>query len=320
MLPFHDPVKDDFAAVNALIIQQLHSDVGLVENIGHYLVEAGGKRLRPLLVLLSANALQYGKDQHLKLAAIIEFIHTATLLHDDVVDVSSMRRGRLTANAKWGNAPSVLVGDFLYSRAFQLMVSIGNMTIMDIMADTTNIISEGEVQQLVNAKNPAVDEAAYREVIYKKTGILFASACETAAVLAEAGDAVRESLRLFGYHVGMAFQLVDDVLDYDGNAEELGKNLGDDLSEGKPTLPLIVAMKEGDKQQAQIIADALREGDASQLQHVVDIVRATGGLDYTMMRAQEHADAALAQLQDLPSSPYRDAMEQLARFATNRTY
>ena len=320
MLPFYDPVKDDFASVNALIIEQLHSDVGLVENIGHYLVEAGGKRLRPLLVLLSANALQYGDDDHLKLAAIIEFIHTATLLHDDVVDVSSLRRGRLTANAKWGNAPSVLVGDFLYSRAFQLMVSIGNMTIMDILADTTNTISEGEVQQLVNAKNPDVDEAAYTDVIYKKTGILFASACETAAVLAASSDAVREAMRLFGYHVGMAFQLVDDVLDYDGDADALGKNLGDDLAEGKPTLPLIVAMKEGNEQQARVIADALREGDAAQLQQVVDIVRATGGLQYTMKRAEEHVIAALAQLEHVSASPFRIAMQQLAEFATSRTF
>src|SRR5690606_12036590 len=258
MLPFHDAVKEDFAAVNQLIIDQLHSDVDLVENIGHYLVEAGGKRLRPLMVLLTARALEYQGNQHLDLAAIIEFIHTATLLHDDVVDMSELRRGRPTANAQWGNAPSVLVGDFLYSRAYQMMVAIGSMDIMAILSDATNVISEGEVQQLANAKNRQVSEANYLEVIDKKSAVLFAAACEVAAVLSGASDAQRAALKAYGHHVGMAFQLVDDALDYTGDAATLGKNVGDDLAEGKPTLPLIYAMRQSEPEQAQLIAYAIR--------------------------------------------------------------
>ncbi len=320
MLNFHQVVKGDFADVNQLIIDQLHSNVGLVENIGQYLVEAGGKRLRPLLVLLSANALGYAdsRRQHLSLAAIIEFIHTATLLHDDVVDLSEMRRGRATANAKWGNAPSVLVGDFLYSRAFQMMVAIGDMEIMRILSDATNTISEGEVQQLVNAKDPGVDEDNYFSVVYKKTAALFEAACETTAVLAGAPDAQRQALRRYGRHLGLAFQLVDDALDYEGNAEELGKNVGDDLAEGKPTLPLIYAMREGSPDQAQLIADSIREGAREQLDAIVDIVKTTGALDYTAAKAKEQVDKALAELNSLDDSPYRQAMAELAAFSISR--
>ncbi|MCW8195174.1 octaprenyl diphosphate synthase [Proteobacteria bacterium 005FR1] len=320
MLPFYEPVQNDFSAVNELIIEQLHSDVGLVENIGHYLVEAGGKRLRPLLVLLASGALRYRGKEHLKLAAIVEFIHTATLLHDDVVDVSSLRRGRLTANAKWGNAPSVLVGDFLYSRAFQFMVDVGDMQIMRILADTTNIISEGEVQQLVNAKNPDISEAAYFDVIHKKTAILFASAAEAAAVLAQASDAQREAFRLYGYHIGMAFQLVDDLLDYSGDSESMGKNLGDDLAEGKPTLPLIVAMQRANRADAEVIASALREGSADKLQDIVQIVRDNEGLSYTSDCAREHVASALQQLSALDDSPHLKAMRDLAEFAVARNF
>jgi octaprenyl-diphosphate synthase len=320
MLPFYEPVQNDFAAVNQLIIEQLHSGVDLVENIGHYLVEAGGKRLRPLLVLLASRALGYRHDEHLKLAAIIEFIHTATLLHDDVVDVSSLRRGRLTANAKWGNAPSVLVGDFLYSRAFQLMVGMGDMRIMRILADTTNTISEGEVQQLVNAKNPDIAEAAYFEVIHKKTAILFASAAESAAVLARADEAHCGAFRRYGYHIGMAFQLVDDLLDYSGNSENMGKNLGDDLAEGKPTLPLIVAMQRADKAEAQLVADALRSGSAEQLQRIVEIVQSNGGLEYTGDCARQHVASAISQLSSVADSAYLKAMRDLAEFAVSRNY
>ena len=318
MLPFHQAVADDFEAVNQLIIEQLESNVDLVENIGHYLVEAGGKRLRPLLVLLSANALQYQGRQHLQLAAIIEFIHTATLLHDDVVDISNMRRGRLTANAKWGNAPSVLVGDFLYSRAFQIMVAIGDMEIMRVLSDTTNTISEGEVQQLVNAKDPSVSEANYLEVIYKKTGALFEAACDTAAVLGGASDAQRQALKQFGYHLGLAFQLIDDALDYEGDPETLGKNVGDDLAEGKPTLPLIHAMAQGTEKEAETIAQAIREGDIGMLDAVVTIVKQTGALEYTLKCANEHAQKAIDQLQLLEDTPYRTAMEQLAKFSVGR--
>lgn len=320
MLPFYQPVQNDFSAVNKLIVEQLHSDVGLVENIGQYLVEAGGKRLRPLLVLLASRALGYQGEQHLKLAAIIEFIHTATLLHDDVVDVSNLRRGRLTANAKWGNAPSVLVGDFLYSRAFQLMVELGEMQVMRILADTTNIISEGEVQQLVNARNPEIGESAYFDVIHKKTAILFASAAESAAVLAQADDARREAFRLYGYHIGMAFQLVDDLLDYSGDSESMGKNLGDDLAEGKPTLPLIVAMERASRGDAEVIANALRNGSTEQLHQIVQIVRDNGGLNYTSDCAREHVDSALKQLSSADDSPYLKAMRDLAEFAVARNF
>jgi octaprenyl-diphosphate synthase len=322
MLPFHKAVEGDFSAVNRLIIDQLHSKVDLVENIGHYLVEAGGKRLRPLLVLLTANALGYpAKGQHhLDLAAIIEFIHTATLLHDDVVDISSMRRGRLTANAKWGNAPSVLVGDFLYSRAFQMMVRIGNMEVMQILSDTTNTISEGEVQQLVNAKDPSVSEENYLEVIYKKTGALFEASCEVGAVLSAATDEQRQALKLYGYHLGLAFQLVDDALDYEGDAEALGKNVGDDLAEGKPTLPLIYAMREGTTEQADLIASAIREGGVHQLDAIVEIVNSTGALKYTADSARQQADLAIAQLQHLPDNRFTEAMMELAKFSIGRNH
>ena len=322
MLSFHKTVEADFSAVNQLIIDQLHSNVDLVENIGHYLVEAGGKRLRPLLVLLTANALGYPSkgNQHLDLAAIIEFIHTATLLHDDVVDISSMRRGRLTANAKWGNAPSVLVGDFLYSRAFQMMVSIRDMDIMQLLSDTTNTISEGEVQQLVNANDPSVTEENYLNVIYKKTGALFEAACETAAVLSQASAEQRNALKQYGYHLGLAFQLVDDALDYEGDAEALGKNVGDDLAEGKPTLPLIFAMREGSEQQRSIIEQAIRDGGLEQLDTIVDIVKSSGALEYTAESARQQADLAIAQLEHLPDSSYKQAMIELAEFSIGRNH
>jgi octaprenyl-diphosphate synthase len=320
MLPLHSTVQDDFAAVNQLIISKLHSDVGLVENIGHYLVEAGGKRLRPLMVLLSANALGYRHKQHLDLAVIIEFIHTATLLHDDVVDTSNLRRGRPTANAQWGNAPSVLVGDFLYSRAFQMMVAIGNMDIMAILSDATNVISEGEVQQLANAKNPDITEATYIEVIDKKTAVLFAAACEVTAVLCGATAAQRQSLKAYGHHVGMAFQLVDDALDYTGDAATLGKNVGDDLAEGKTTLPLIHAMQHGTSSQADLIAQAIRTGDSSQLTQILHIVQATGAITHTLQCAQTQVSSALSQLETLPANPYSKAMAEVAEFALRRTF
>ena len=320
MLPFHDAVKEDFAAVNQLIIDRLHSDVDLVENIGHYLVEAGGKRLRPLMVLLTARALNYTGQQHLDLAAIIEFIHTATLLHDDVVDMSQLRRGRPTANANWGNAPSVLVGDFLYSRAFQMMVAIGSMDVMTILSDATNVISEGEVQQLVNAKKPDVSEADYLTVIDKKTAVLFAAACEVAAVLGGASAEVRAALKAYGHHVGMAFQLVDDALDYTGDAATLGKNVGDDLAEGKPTLPLIHAMRAGSATQSAVIAEAIRHGDATKLPDILAIVQQTGAMTYTLECAKQQVNEALTQLRLLPDNRYTQAMAQVAQFALGRNY
>lgn len=324
MLSFHQVVESEFNQVNELILSQLHSDVGLVEDIGQYIIDAGGKRLRPLLVLLSANSCGYHSlsnsmgSQHASLAAIIEFIHTATLLHDDVVDTSDLRRGRATANAKFGNAPSVLVGDFLYSRAFQMLVAIGNMDIMKIIADTTNIISEGEVQQLINAGNPDTTEAAYNEVIRKKTAQLFDAAAETGAVLAGASPEQQSTMGRYGHHLGMAFQLVDDALDYNGNTEDLGKNVGDDLAEGKPTLPLIYAMKHGTTAQAELIRTAIKEGGIEQMDEILEAIHATGSLDYTMNCAKEHSSQAKNCLNSLPISKEQQAMLELADFAIQR--
>lgn len=270
--------------------------------------------------MLAAKSLGYTGKQHLDLAAIIEFIHTATLLHDDVVDMSQLRRGRPTANAQWGNAPSVLVGDFLYSRAFQMMVAIGSMDVMAILSDTTNTIAEGEVQQLVNAKDPNVTEENYFQVIDKKTAILFSAACEVGGVIAGANTRQREALRHYGSHVGIAFQLVDDALDYTGDAATLGKNVGDDLAEGKPTLPLIHAMRTGTRAQAELVANTIRTGDASQLHAILEVVKATGGMDYTLQAARRQVDQALSQLQTLPDNAYSQAMRQLAEFSLARTY
>ena len=314
MLPFHQVVKSEFEQVNELIIRQLHSDVGLVENIGQYIVDAGGKRLRPLLVLLIAKSFGYRGTQHISLAAIIEFIHTATLLHDDVVDTSSLRRGRATANARFGNAPSVLVGDFLYSRAFQMLVAIDSMAIMRIIADTTNIISEGEVQQLINAGNPDTSEAAYLNVIHKKTAQLFEAAAQTGAILAGASATQEEAAKHYGYHLGMAFQLVDDVLDYSGQADELGKNIGDDLAEGKPTLPLIRAMQQGTPAQAAMIRSAIEKGALEQLDQISEAIHLTGALDYTLT----HAEQARACLADFKDSPEHRALAELTAFALQR--
>lgn len=318
MLPFHQVVKSEFQQVNELIIRQLHSDVGLVENIGQYIVDAGGKRLRPLLVLLIAKSFGYRGTQHISLAAIIEFIHTATLLHDDVVDTSDLRRGRATANARFGNAPSVLVGDFLYSRAFQMLVAIDSMAIMRIMADTTNIISEGEVQQLINAGNPDTSEAAYLEVIRKKTAQLFEAAAQTGAILAGAPPTQQDAARHFGYHLGMAFQLVDDVLDYSGQSNELGKNIGDDLAEGKPTLPLIHAMQQGTAEQTAMIRSAIEKGTLEQLEPISDAIHSTGALDYTLACAAQHTKQARAHLAHFTDSPERRALAELTEFALQR--
>ncbi len=319
MLSFHQVVSEDFTAVNELISRQINSDVVLVEDIGSYLIAAGGKRLRPLLVLLAAKALNYSENHHHSLAAIIEFIHSATLLHDDVVDMSDLRRGRLTANAKWGNAPSVLVGDFLYSRAFQMMVGIGNMEIMKILSDTTNLISEGEVQQLVNAKNPEINEENYYSVIHKKTAILFEAAGETAAVLCSSDAETRTSIRQYGYHLGIAFQLIDDALDYSGDADTMGKNVGDDLAEGKPTLPLIHAMNHSNEEESSLIAESIRQADSSKLETIISIIQRVGSLDYTLNAANQHAAKAIASLTPLPESPYKQAMVELAEFSVKRS-
>lgn len=312
-------VAADFDAVNRFIVDQLHSDVALVESIGHYIVDAGGKRMRPVLVLLSARSCGYTGDAHIHLAAVIEFIHTATLLHDDVVDMSSMRRGRPTANEQWSNPSSVLVGDFIYSRAFQILVSLGSMEIMSIIADTTNKIAEGEVLQLINKHNSAATEASYMNVIRDKTAILFQAAAECGAILAGASSTQREILREAGMRVGMAFQLVDDVLDYDGDAATMGKNIGDDLAEGKPTLPLIHAMRTAAPVEVALLRSSIENGNQGQLQEVIAIVKKSGGLEYTRQLAQDEISKARVLLARLDNSVYRTALEDMADLAINRS-
>jgi len=315
----YNPVQDDFAQVNTLIGEQLSSGVPLVERIGHYIVDSGGKRLRPLLVLLSARALGYSGTRHHTLAAVIEFLHTATLLHDDVVDTSDLRRGKTTANARWGNAPSVLVGDFLYSRAFQMMVSLESLSIMSVLSDATAVIAEGEVLQLVNCKNPDVSEEQYMQVIQSKTAMLFQAASQTGAILTGASNEQETLLRDFGCHLGLAFQLVDDVLDYRGDADTMGKNIGDDLAEGKPTLPLIQAMKKASEADRLMIRTAIRKGGLDQLDAICKVVEESGALDYTLDKAREEARKASACLQSLPESPFRAALEALAELSVSRS-
>ncbi|MDR5860869.1 octaprenyl diphosphate synthase [Halomonas eurihalina] len=316
--PIHAVVAEDFAAVNRTIQTQLASRIPLVEAIGQYIVDSGGKRMRPLLVLLAARSLGYEGDQHVALATLIEFMHTSTLLHDDVVDESHMRRGKATANDAWGNAPSVLVGDFLYSRSFQMMVGVGSMRIMEILSAATCTIAEGEVQQLTNVGNPDVDEAAYFETIQGKTAMLFEAASHCGAIIADATPEQEAALQAYGRYLGLAFQLVDDLLDYRGDADTMGKNVGDDLAEGKPTLPLIQAMVTGSPEQAKVIRQAIRQGGLERLDEVLAIVHDTGALDYTQRRAEEMSAKALAQLEALPPSAFRDSMEQLAHRAVDR--
>jgi len=311
-------VSGDFARVNQLIIEQLHSNVPLVENIGHYIVDAGGKRLRPLLVLLTAGSLGEISREHISLAAVIEFIHTATLLHDDVVDISNLRRGRPTANAKWGNAPSVLVGDFLYSRAFQLLVSLGNMELMQLLADTTNTIAEGEVLQLTKAGDVTTTEAAYFTVIENKTAVLFAAATRGAALLSPTGAERAEQLYRYGLHLGIAFQLADDILDYLGDPQKMGKNIGDDLSEGKPTLPLIYTLQEGTPAEQALVTAAISERNPAQIDEIVSAVKRCGALDYTLEQAKKHSDMAASALESLSRSPYYEALARLCQLAVKR--
>ncbi len=311
-------VAKDFEDVNQLISSQLSSDVPLVEKIAQYIVESGGKRMRPLLVLLTTGALGYRGSDHIKLATIIEFLHTATLLHDDVVDTSDLRRGKATANARWGNAPSVLVGDFLYSRAFQLMVSMESMPIMNILANATNVIAEGEVFQLMNCKNPDIGEDAYFEVIKNKTAMLFEAASHSASHLAQADADTCEALSRFGLEVGLAFQLVDDMLDYVGDAETMGKNVGDDLAEGKPTLPLIYTMKNGTESDRTLIRKAIRSGDASHLDDICEAVKRSGALEYTQLKANESHQKACQSLAEIPDSTFKDALLGLAHLAVDR--
>ncbi len=314
------PVADDLQAVNALIRQQLRSDVALINQLAGYIIDSGGKRLRPITVLLAAHACGYAGSRHIDAAAIIEFIHTATLLHDDVVDESNLRRGRETANAIWGNQASVLVGDFLYSRSFQMMADIGSMRVMEIMADTTNTIAEGEVMQLLNCHDPDTTEERYMAVIHCKTAKLFEAAARLGAVLADRSPAEEQALARYGLHLGTAFQLIDDVLDYNASSAELGKNIGDDLAEGKPTLPLIHAMRHGTSEEVRIIREAIEQGGLEHIDIVTRTIESTGALDYTARLADEQAEQAIANLALLPQSPAKDALISLARFAVNRRY
>ena len=313
-------VSAELDEVNRVIVEQLRSDVELVEDVGQYIVDAGGKRLRPVMVLLGASALGGVEPCHIKFAAVVEFIHTATLLHDDVVDGSSLRRGRPTANSHFGNAPSVLVGDFLYTRAFQLMVQLDERELLRMMADTTNTIAAGEVLQLLRAGDAATSEAQYYDVIDRKTAVLFAAACEGAAMLLKSPPEVAASLRDYGRKIGTAFQLVDDLLDYDGDPEVTGKNVGDDLTEGKPTLPLIHIMREGNAEQAQLVRDAITHRDSSRMPDILTAVTACGSLDYTRASAERCRDDALADLAALHPSPARDALEALAHMAVTRRH
>jgi octaprenyl-diphosphate synthase len=311
-------VEAEFAQVNALIIEQLHSDVDMVENVGQYIVDAGGKRLRPLLALLAAASMGEVTEKHIKFAAVIEFIHTATLLHDDVVDISTLRRGRPTANSEFGNASSVLVGDFLYTRAFQLMVQLDDMRVLKLMADVTNLIAEGEVMQLVRAGDPDTSREQYFDVITRKTAILFAAACEGAAMLSGKSDEVRQCMHNLGLNLGIAFQLIDDVLDYEGDPETTGKNVGDDLNEGKPTLPLIHAMQHASPADAAMIATALRTKSAEHLNKIVALASDTGGIAETRIAAKAHCDSVNEELKTLAPSAAKKSLETLAAFSLSR--
>jgi octaprenyl-diphosphate synthase len=313
-------IGSDMTAVDAVIRQRLHSDVALVRQVAEYIVHSGGKRLRPALVLLAAGALDYRGTHHHQLAAVIEFIHTATLLHDDVVDASNLRRGRQTANALFGNSASVLVGDFLYSRAFQMMVAVNDMRIMQVLSDATNIIAEGEVLQLMNCHDADVDEEGYLQVIRYKTAKLFEAAAQVGAIVGGADADIEKAMAVYGMHLGTAFQLIDDVLDYSGAELETGKHLGDDLAEGKPTLPLIFVLQNGSPEQAASVRRAIEDGGRDNLPEVLAAVRETGALEYARRRAAAESELAAHALAAVPASQYRDSLLELCLFAVARTY
>jgi octaprenyl-diphosphate synthase len=310
----------DMKAVDAVIRERLHSDVVLVRQVAEYIIQSGGKRLRPALVLLSAGALGYRGSHHHELAAVVEFIHTATLLHDDVVDESDLRRGRQTANAMFGNAASVLVGDFLYSRAFQMMVEIDDMRIMRVLSDATNVIAEGEVLQLMNCHDADLDEARYLKVIRYKTAKLFEAAAQLGAIVGGGSPEIERNMADYGMHLGTAFQLIDDVLDYSGAEVETGKHLGDDLAEGKPTLPLIYAMKNGTAEQAACVRHAIESGGRDDFPNVLAAIRATGALEHATRQAAAEAERASIALAALPASQYKDSLLELCSFAVARTF
>ena len=315
---FSQPVTADFEQLNAMVIKNLDSRVPLVKEIADYLVDSGGKRLRPLLTLLTAKLFDYQGDDHIKLATVIEFLHTAMLLHDDVVDESDLRRGKKTANVKWGNAPSVLVGDFLHSRAFELMVEVGNMEVLAVLSRATNIISEGEVQQLCHIKNPETTENQYMEIITRKTATLFQAAAQSGAIIAGANKGEVNAIGGYALHLGIAFQLMDDNLDYSGHSDALGKNIGDDYAEGKVTLPIIAAIRNGNLEQASLIKQAILKGGVEDLDIVLKLVREAGGLDYTEKIAAREKCKALNCISEMPESPFKDALEDLAEFSIKR--
>ncbi|MEW5892527.1 MAG: octaprenyl diphosphate synthase [Pseudomonadota bacterium] len=318
--PLTPLLASDMAEIDKVIRARLHSDVVLVRQVAEYIINSGGKRLRPALVALSARALGYQGRHHHELAAVVEFIHTATLLHDDVVDASSLRRGRDTANALFGNAASVLVGDFLYSRAFQMMVSVQNMRVMEILSDATNVIAEGEVLQLMNCNDPDISVEDYLRVIRYKTAKLFEAASQLGAVIAQASPEVEQALATYGMHLGTAFQLIDDVLDYSGDSSQTGKNVGDDLAEGKPTLPLLYAMSHGSADQAQLIRMAIENGNADNFQAIHDVILQTGALAHTRRQAEIEAQIARDAISQLPDGEYKQALIELAAFAVSRDH
>ena len=308
------------AAVDAMIQARLQSDVVLINQLGHYIINSGGKRMRPALAVLSARACGYQGEDYANLATIIEFIHTATLLHDDVVDGSDMRRGKETANTLWGNEASVLVGDFLYTRSFEMMVEMESMPLMKILSHTTNVIAEGEVLQLLNCNDPDTSEAAYLEVIHHKTAKLFEAAGRLGAVISQSSDDIEQAMADYAMHLGSAFQLVDDLLDYSESSETIGKNIGDDLAEGKPTLPLIYAMQHGNDAQKQVIRHAIEHGERDRIDEVITIIQDTGAIDYTSKAALKEAEQAKLALAILPNSIYKEALMSLADFSVERHY
>ncbi|MDX1250884.1 MAG: octaprenyl diphosphate synthase [Gammaproteobacteria bacterium] len=316
----HALIADDMRAVDGVIRGRLHSEVVLINQLGHYIINSGGKRLRPQLVLLSAQAFGYRGRHHIDLAAIIEFIHTATLLHDDVVDGSELRRGRETANAIWGNEASVLVGDFLYSRSFEMMVDVRSMRVMEILSHATNTIAEGEVMQLLNCHDADTTEERYLNVIHCKTAKLFEAAAQLGAVISGRSEEEERAMAAYGMHLGTAFQLIDDVLDYSASPQEMGKNVGDDLAEGKPTLPLIHAMRAGTPEQAAVIRQAIEHGGRENIAQVTKAIESTGAIAYTARSAQAEARKAAEALAVIPDTPYRDALYALAEFSVTRTY
>jgi len=313
-------VRADIQAVDRLILERLRSDVALINELGRYIINSGGKRLRPLLVLLASRACGYQGHDHIELAAVIEFIHTATLLHDDVVDASDLRRGNQTANAIWGNEAAVLVGDFLYSRSFEMMVSVGSMRVMEILSHTTNVIAEGEVLQLLNCHDPDTTEDRYRDVIRYKTAKLFEASAHLGAVLGGQPQHIEQAMARFGMHLGTAFQLIDDALDYGSSSEDIGKNIGDDLAEGKPTLPLIHAMRNGTPEQVKAIRTAIEKGGREGIDTVMEAIESTRAIAYTAQSAQDEADLAIEALAELPAGPYKEALYGLADFSVNRSY